>query len=134
MRGYSLNFRDSALYETYKQILYEGYSGCIYQKLINSPAPSFFASERLAVTYVYAKELGHPMPKMKKQNREKYEEIYRRYLIKKELRPYLAIRDIIRNIIVSPAPRYYIDERRARQIISKIRNDKRRKQFPKGKV
>ena len=134
MRGYSLNFRDSALYEAYKQLLSEGYSGSIYQKLINSPAPSFFASERLAITYVHTKELGHPIPKLGSYNREKYEEIYRRYLIKKKARPHLAVRDIIRNIIISPAPRFYMSAVAAQKVILKIRHDKRRKQAKASKI
>lgn len=134
MRGYSLNFRDSALYEAYKEILEEGYSGCIYQKLINTPAPSFFASERLAIAYVRSCEQGHPMPKLSRQNREKYEEIYRRYLKKKVRKPHLDIKDIVQNIIISPAPRFYITQAGAKQIITKIRYENRRRKQTQKRI
>lgn len=131
MRGYYLNYRDTALYQAFLKTFEEcSPQENAYLKTLNSPAPSFFASERLAITYVHSKENGRTI-KLDKLNREKYEEIYRRYLIKREQHPHLSVRDIIYNIIYSPAPRFYIGLKRAKQIINRMRHENYRRKFKK---
>lgn len=128
MRGYSLNYRDVALYQAFLK----AYEECspeenLYLRAINSPAPSFFASERLAHRYVVCKEQGLPIPRMLKLNRAKYEEIYSRYQKRRRIYPHLTISDILKKIIHSQAPRFYIEEQCAKLIIKKVHERSRRK-------
>lgn len=97
-----------------------------YQKAVKHKASCFFASPRYAMRYVILKERGLQIKITNPTTIRMYEEIYARYLLRREIYPCKTKKEIIEDIINSPAPCFYVSISRAKHIIRRLRNDQRR--------
>ncbi len=99
-----------------------------YKKTVMHKTTCFFASLRHAIRYVILKENGLDTKITNPTTKRMYEEIYARYKDKMQQQKHSdkRKREIIEEIINSPAPCFYISISRAKYIIRRLHNDKRR--------
>ena len=59
----------------------------IFEKVANSPCSRFWVSEERASIVIYTMLAKKPLPNMRKNKREMFEEIFRRFLVVREQYP-----------------------------------------------
>lgn len=94
----------------------------IFEMVAESPATRFWVSEERATIVVSAMLAGRPLPRMRRNKREMFEEIFRRFIIYKEQNPNQSVYDIVATIVNQPAPKFYLTPRTVGQFIYRIRN------------
>lgn len=82
----------------------------IVRKAINSPAPRFYVSPERALAVIQKIKKGESIAYMSESRKDMYSEIFNRVHSYLEANPYLSIREAIRKVINSPAPKFYINE------------------------
>ena len=93
----------------------------IYELVSNSPASRFWVSEECAAIVISKMISGHPLPRIRKNKREMFEEIYRRYILLRNSHPESRLSDLVAMIVNQPAPRFYIAPLSIREIIRNIK-------------
>lgn len=90
--------------------------------IVNMPASRFWVSEERATIVVSDLLSGRPLPKnMRPTKCEMFLEIYRRVLELRKERPTATVYDLVSEVINSPAPKFYMRQRTAMDIIYKIK-------------
>ena len=78
----------------------------IFQLVADSPASRFWVSEERAAIVISAMAAGKPMPRMRSNKREMFEEIYRRYIVMREDYPDKSVYELVTKIVNQPAPKF----------------------------
>lgn len=76
----------------------------IFQLVADSPASRFWVSEERAAIVISAMAAGKPMPRMRSNKREMFEEIYRRYLLMREDYPDKSVYEWLRRLSINLRP------------------------------
>lgn len=117
--------RNAELMKVYRNKLAEASAivmPVIFQQVADSPASRFWVSEERAAVVISSMAAGKPMSRMRKNKREMFEEIYRRYLIMREDNPNGPICELVAKIINQPAPKFYLTPRTVGEFICRIKN------------
>ena len=94
----------------------------IFQLVADSPASRFWVSEQRAAIVISRMLSGKPMPRMRENKREMFEEIYRRFLILREQCPEKSLFELTATIVNQPAPKFYLTPRTVGEFIYRIKN------------
>lgn len=94
----------------------------IFELVAQSPASRFWVSEERAAVVISAIESGKPMPPMRSNKREMFEEIHRRYQIMRRRHPDKTIYELVTKIVNQPAPKFYLTPRTVGEFIYRIKN------------
>lgn len=94
----------------------------IFQLVADSPASRFWVSEERAAIVISAMAAGKPMPRMRSNKCEMFEEIYRRYLLMREDYPDKSVYELVTKIVNQPAPKFYLTPRTVGEFIYRIKN------------
>lgn len=117
--------RNADLIRVYRQKLAEAkiiVMPVIFELVAESPASRFWVSEERAAIVVSAMVAGKPMPRMRSNKREMFEEIYRRYLVMQEEYPDKSVYELVTKIVNQPAPKFYLTPRTVGEFIYRIKN------------
>ena len=93
----------------------------IFELVAASPARRFWVSEERASIVVSAMESGRPVPRMRSNKREMFEEIYRRYLLRRAENPGASTFQLVSEIVNQPAPKFYLTPRTVGELIYRIK-------------
>ena len=80
----------------------------VYKYIANAPADRFYVSDIRASIVVSDMLQGKPLPSMRPQKREMFEEISRRVVKLREQHPTWTLRKLCTVVVEQPAPRFYI--------------------------
>lgn len=105
----------------------------IFEKVANSPCSRFWVSEERASIVIYTMLAKKPLPNMRKNKREMFEEIFRRFLVVREQYPEKSIYDLAIMVVNQPAPKFYMTPRTIGELIYRIKNGWYNKQFNRYK-
>lgn len=94
----------------------------IFELVAQSPSSRFWVSEERAAIVVSAMAAGRPMPRMRKNKREMFEEIYRRFVVMHEQQPDKSVYELVALIVNQPAPKFYLTARTVGEFIYRIKN------------
>ena len=114
------NERDKNLLEEYRKLLEETpfiVFHSIYPILVNRPAKRFWVSEERAAVMLSVIMNGDRLKGMSKNKREMFYEIYRRAKALLKKNPGQNMRELARQIVTQPAPKFYITPESAKIII-----------------
>ncbi len=117
--------RNADLMRVYRQKLAEAkiiVMPVIFEQVAESPASRFWVSEERAAIVISAMATGKPMPRMRSNKREMFEEIYRRYLIMRDDYPDKSVYELVTKIVNQPAPKFYLTPRTVGEFIYRIKN------------
>lgn len=89
----------------------------VFRLVANSPASRFWVSEERAAVVISAMWAGRPLPRMRPNKREMFEEIFRRFKIEKERNPSATIYELVAEIVSQPAPKFYLTPRTVGEFI-----------------
>ena len=135
--GSILNFtkeRNDDLMRAYREKLQEAdfiIMPQIFELVAGSPAKRFWVSEERAAIVVSSMLAGKPMPRMRSNKREMFEEIFRRFLIYRKQFPTKSLSELITKIVNEPAPKFYLTPRTVGEFIYRIRNGWYEAHYPK---
>lgn len=101
----------------------------IFEKVSESPASRFWVSEERAAVEVSRMLVGKPFSRMRQNKREMFEEIFRRYIVLRDLHPDKSLFALVSSIVHQPAPKFYFTPRTVGEFISRIKNGWYDKQF-----
>lgn len=120
------DIRDRDFIDSYNRILVQlGRSSqfisrrCIIKKVINSAAKSFYVSEREAMRRYSEYKKNGVVHHTRKCCIEKYMIIFGEYEKMLKKYPDYSRTEVMRMVVTSPAPRYFIEERIANEIINR---------------
>lgn len=105
----------------------------IFELVAESPASRFWVSEERAAIVISAMAAGKPMPRMRSNKREMFNEIYRRYLIMRKDCPDKSVYEIVTKIVNQPTPKFYLTPRTVGEFIYRIKNGWYDKQYDRYK-
>lgn len=94
----------------------------IFKLVAESPAARFWASEERAAVEISRMLSGKPFPRMRKNKREMFEEIFRRFLILRDRYPHKTVLELTSIVVNQPAPKFYLTPRTIGEFIYRIRN------------
>lgn len=94
----------------------------IFRLVAESPAKRFWVSEERAAVEVSRMLAGKPFSRMRKNKREMFEEIYRRFLLLREEHPDKSVFELVSKVVNQPAPKFYLTPRTVGEFIYRIRN------------
>lgn len=117
--------RNADLMRTYREKLAEAsiiIMPVIFELVAESPASRFWVSEERAAIVISTMAAGKPMPRMRRNKREMFEEIYRRFIIMKQEFPDKSVYELVTNIVNQPAPKFYLTPRTVGEFIYRIKN------------
>ncbi len=117
--------RNADLMRVYRQKLAEAsmiVMPAIFELVAESPASRFWVSEERAAIVVSAMVAGKPMPRMRSNKREMFNEIYRRYLVMRNDYPDKSVYELVTKIVNQPAPKFYLTPRTVGEFIYRIKN------------
>lgn len=91
--------------------------------IANTPSSRFWVSEERALIVVQAIMNGSPiLETMRPLKREMFLEIYHRVCKRMKEKPNTPLPDIVMEVVNSPAPKFYLQDRCAMDIIYKIKS------------
>lgn len=97
----------------------------VLKTAVNSPCSRFWVSEERAAVVIAAMLRGEDaLSGMGPNKREMFEEIYSRFVILLNKNPERPIRDITHEVVMQPAPKFYLTPESAGVILSKLRERK----------
>lgn len=94
----------------------------IFRLVADSPASRFWVSEERAAIVVSAMVSGKPLPRMRPNKREMFEEILRRYLVLRDSNPDKSLYELVSVVVNQPAPKFYLTPRTVGEFIYRIKN------------
>ena len=101
----------------------------IFEQVANSPCSRFWVSEERAAIVISSLLAGKILPNMRKNKREMFDEIFRRFLIIRERYPEKSIYALAIMVVNQPAPKFYMTPRTVGELIYRIKNGWYDKQF-----
>lgn len=101
----------------------------IFQRVADSPASRFWVSEERAAVEVSRMLAGKPFSRMRKNKREMFEEIFRRFLALREQYPGKSVYELTSIVVNQPAPKFYLTARTVGEFIYRIKNGWYDRQF-----
>lgn len=93
----------------------------VFQRLVDTPAQRFWVSPERAAIVISQMDKGDDLSTMGSTRREMFQEIYRRVQELKRLHPNMSTRQLAINVIMQPAPKFYLTPSSARVIVCKVR-------------
>ena len=105
----------------------------IFEQVANSPCSRFWVSEERAAIVISTLLAGKVIPNMRKNKREMFDEIFRRFLIAREQYPEKSIYALAIMVVNQPAPKFYMTPRTVGELIYRIKNGWYDKQFNRYK-
>ena len=93
----------------------------ILEKVANAPTSRFWVSEERAATVIALMLAGRPIPKMRPNKQEMFNEIYHRFILLRTQFPKRPFNDLVVQVVNSPAPRFYLTPRSLGEIIYLIK-------------
>lgn len=105
----------------------------IFEQVANSPCSRFWVSEERAAIVISTLLAGKVIPNMRKNKREMFDEIFRRFLIVREQYPEKSIYALAIMVVNQPAPKFYMTPRTVGELIYRIKNGWYNKQFNRYK-
>ena len=105
----------------------------IFEQVANSPCSRFWVSEERAAIVISTLLAGKVIPNMRKNKREMFDEIFRRFLIAREQYPEKSIYALAIMVVNQPAPKFYMSPRTVGELIYRIKNGWYDKQFNRYK-
>lgn len=105
----------------------------IFEQVANSPCSRFWVSEERAAIVISSLLAGKVIPNMRKNKREMFDEIFRRFLIAREQYPEKSIYALAIMVVNQPAPKFYMTPRTVGELIYRIKNGWYEKQFNRYK-
>ena len=105
----------------------------IFEQVANSPCSRFWVSEERAAIVISAMLAGKPLPNMRQNKREMFEEIYRRFLVLHKQYPEKSIFSLAIKVVHQPAPKFYMTPRTVGELVYRIKNGWYDKQFNRYK-
>ncbi len=94
----------------------------IFARVANSPCSRFWVSEERAAIVISAMLAGKPLPNMRKNKREMFDEIFRRFVSLRNIYPEKSIYELSMDIVHQPAPRFYMTPRTVGELIYRIKS------------
>lgn len=101
----------------------------IFQRVADSPASRFWVSEERAAVEVSRMLVGKPFSRMRRNKREMFEEIFRRFLVLREQYPDKSVYELTSIVVNQPAPKFYLTARTVGEFIYRIKNGWYDRQF-----
>ena len=101
----------------------------IFEQVANSPCSRFWVSEERAAIVISSLLARKILPNMRKNKREMFDEIFRRFLIVRERYPEKSIYALAIMVVNQPAPKFYMTPRTVGELIYRIKNGWYDKQF-----
>ena len=101
----------------------------IFQRVADSPASRFWVSEERAAVVVSRMLVGKPFSRMRRNKREMFEEIFRRFLVLREQYPDKSVYELTSIVVNQPAPKFYLTARTVGEFIYRIKNGWYDRQF-----
>ena len=101
----------------------------LFKRVAESPAARFWVSAERAAIVFAAMDAGRPLPRMRDNKREMFQELYRRYLIEKNAHPDLPVYQLADMVVTQPAPKFYLTPRTVGELIYRIRSGWYDRQF-----
>ncbi len=101
----------------------------IFQRVADSPASRFWVSEERAAVEVSRMLVGKSFSRMRKNKREMFQEIFRRFLILREQFPDKSVYELTSVVVNQPAPKFYLTARTVGEFIYRIKNGWYDRQF-----
>lgn len=105
----------------------------IFEQVANSPCSRFWVSEERAAIVISTLLAGKVIPNMRKNKREMFDEIFRRFLISRGQYPEKSIYALAIMVVNQPAPKFYMTPRTVGELIYRIKNGWYEKQFNRYK-
>ena len=105
----------------------------IFEQVANSPCSRFWVSEERAAIVISTLLAGKVIPNMRKNKREMFDEIFRRFLIARGQYPEKSIYALAIMVVNQPAPKFYMTPRTVGELIYRIKNGWYDKQFNRYK-
>lgn len=105
----------------------------IFEQVANSPCSRFWVSEERAAIVISTLLAGKVVPNMRRNKREMFDEIFRRFLIAREQYPEKSIYALAIMVVNQPAPKFYMTPRTVGELIYRIKNGWYEKQFNRYK-
>ena len=105
----------------------------IFEQVANSPCSRFWVSEERAAIVISTLLADKVIPSMRKNKREMFYEIFRRFLIAREQYPEKSIYALAIMVVNQPAPKFYMTPRTVGELIYRIKNGWYDKQFNRYK-
>lgn len=105
----------------------------IFEQVANSPCSRFWVSEERAAIVISTLLAGKVIPNMRRNKREMFDEIFRRFLIVREQYPEKSIYALAIMVVNQPAPKFYMTPRTVGELIYRIKNGWYDKQFNRYK-
>lgn len=94
----------------------------IFDLVAKSPASRFWVSEERAAVVVSRMLSGKPLSGMRRNKREMFEEIYRRFLIERNKNPDKTIPELVTVVVNQPAPQFYLTARTVGEFLYRMKN------------
>lgn len=101
----------------------------IFKLVAESQSSRFWVSEERAAIVIARMAAGKPLPKMRSNKREMFEEIFRRFNILQKEHPQKSIFELATIVINQPAPKFYLTPRTTGELIYRIGNGWYDKQY-----
>lgn len=105
----------------------------IFEQVANSPCSRFWVSEERAAIVISTLLAAKVIPNMRKNKREMFDEIFRRFLIARGQYPEKSIYALAIMVVNQPAPKFYMTPRTVGELIYRIKNGWYEKQFNRYK-
>lgn len=105
----------------------------IFELVAASPSSRFWVSEERAAIVISAMLSGKPLQRMRRNKREMFEEIYRRFLIERKNNPEASIYELVSVVVNQPAPKFYLTPRTVGEFIYRIKSGWYDKQFNRNR-
>lgn len=93
----------------------------LFKMVADSPSTRFWVSGERASIVVSAMLSGKPLPRMRANKREMFEEIYRRFLVARQIDSKKTVYELVSDIVMQPAPKFYLTPRTVDEIIHRIK-------------
>lgn len=93
----------------------------LFSYIVNQPAPRFWVSPVRAAVVVGSMMRGNKLSKMRPSKIEMFQEIYKRVLALRERHPQAPLSRLVEEIVLSPAPKYYLTPSSAKIMIYKAK-------------
>ena len=94
----------------------------IFAQVADSPAERFWVSEERAAIVISAMLAGRPLPKMRRNKRDMFNEILRRVIPLRSQSPNRSLFDIVSEVVNQPAPKFYLTPRTVGEIFYRIKS------------
>lgn len=106
----------------------------IFGLVADSPASRFWVSEKRAAIVISAMDAGRPLPPMRPNKQEMFDEIYRRVLIERRKHPEKSIYELVATVIYQPAPKFYLTARTVGEFIYRVKKGWYERQFDRDRL